>query len=72
MDDSGEPLLDKDFFYLLRDLKALGEKEKEHRWPSRIIVFKDFIFPQTGDLPAGTRCARRWAGLGSPRGPCPR
>ena len=32
MDDSGEPLLDKDFFYLLRDLKALGEKEKEHRW----------------------------------------
>jgi len=32
VDDSGEPLLDKDFFYLLRDLKALGEKEKEHRY----------------------------------------
>jgi len=32
VDDSGEPLLDKDFFYTLRELKSLGEKEKEHRY----------------------------------------
>lgn len=32
VDDSGEPVLDKDFFYNLRDLKVLGEKEKEHRY----------------------------------------
>jgi len=32
VDESGEPVLDKDFFYNLRDLKMLAEKEKEHRY----------------------------------------
>jgi len=32
VDETGEPVLDKDFFYSLRDLKVLGEKEKEHRY----------------------------------------
>jgi hypothetical protein len=32
VDESGEPVLDKDFFYNLRDLKLLAEKEKEHRY----------------------------------------
>jgi len=32
VDDSGEPVLDKDFFYNLRELKILSEKDKEHRY----------------------------------------
>ena len=32
VDDNGDPSLDRDFFYSLRDLKSLLDKEKEHRY----------------------------------------
>ena len=32
VDENGDPCLDRDFFYSLRDLKYLLEKEKEHRY----------------------------------------
>ena len=32
VDENGDPSLDRDFFYSLRDLKCLIEKEKEHRY----------------------------------------
>lgn len=32
VDENGDPSLDRDFFYSLRDLKCLLEKEKEHRY----------------------------------------
>ena len=32
VDENGDPCLDRDFFYSLRDLKYLMEREKEHRY----------------------------------------
>ena len=32
VDENGDPSLDRDFFYNLRDLKSLLEKEKDHRY----------------------------------------
>ena len=32
VDENGDPSLDRDFFYTLRDLKSLLEKEKDHRY----------------------------------------
>lgn len=32
VDENGDPCLDRDFFYNLRDLKLLLEKEKDHRY----------------------------------------
>ena len=32
VDDNGDPSLDRDFFYSLRDLKSLLDKEKDHRY----------------------------------------
>ena len=32
VDENGDPCLDRDFFYNLKDLKYLIEKEKEHRY----------------------------------------
>jgi len=41
VDENGDPCLDRDFFYNLRDLKYLLEKEKEHRFAVCQILGKN-------------------------------
>ena len=41
VDENGDPSLDRDFFYNLRDLKSLLEKEKDHRYSVCQILGKN-------------------------------
>ena len=46
VDENGDPCLDRDFFYSLRDLKCLLEKEKEHRYNVCQMLAKTSIMKQ--------------------------
>ena len=46
VDENGDPCLDRDFFYSLRDLKCLLEKEKEHRYSVCQMLAKSSVMKQ--------------------------
>ena len=47
VDENGDPCLDRDFFYNLRDLKVLLEKEKDHRYAVCQVLGKTLMNQRT-------------------------
>ena len=47
VDENGDPCLDRDFFYNLRDLKVLLEKEKDHRYAVCQVLGKTVMNQRT-------------------------